>query len=209
MPSSDSPTPVTDDEVMTPSRLTASQAARRDRVIRAALSLGKTGGYEAVQMRAVAAEAGVALGTIYRYFSSKDHLLAAAQVLWVRELEQRVTKRPPTGDTTSDRVVSVLRRATRAMENEPKLSAALVTAISSPDPGAAACQRDMSASMASILGVALGDDFDPRFKAQVTNTLGYVWLAALIGWVNGWSGFDRVGDEVETATHLVLDRYDR
>ena len=120
----------------------------------------------------------MALGTIYRYFSSKDHLLAAAQVLWVRELEQRVTKRPPSGETTSDRVVSVLRRATRAMENEPKLSAVLVTAISSPDPGAAACQRDMSESMSSILGVALGDDFDPAFKVQVTNTLGYVWLAA-------------------------------
>ena len=205
MPSSDSPT--VPDVVSTPSRLTASQAARRDRVIRAALTLGKTGGYEAVQMRAVAAEAGVALGTIYRYFSSKDHLLAAAQVLWVRELEQRVTKRPPAGATTSDRVVNVLRRATRAMENEPKLSAALVTAISSPDPGAAACQRDTSESMSNILGVALGDDFDPAFKAQVTNTLGYVWLAALIGWVNGWSGFDRVGDEVETATHLLLDHY--
>ena len=208
MPSSDSPTAVTDDEVMPPSRLTASQAARRDRVIRAALSLGKTGGYEAVQMRAVAAEAGVALGTIYRYFSSKDHLLAAAQVLWVRELEQRVTKRPP--NRRHDERPGGERPAARHVGDGERAEAVrraghgdLLTG-----PGAAACQRDMSESMSSILGVALGDDFDPAFKAQVTNTLGYVWLAALIGWVNGWSGFDRVGDEVETATHLVLDRFD-
>ena len=51
--------------------LTRSQAARRDRVLRAALELGREGGYDAVQMREVATEAGVALGTIYRYFSSR------------------------------------------------------------------------------------------------------------------------------------------
>ena len=63
-----------------PSALTKSQAARRERVIRAAMELGAEGGYDAVQMRDVAQRAGVALGTIYRYFSSKDHLLAAAMV---------------------------------------------------------------------------------------------------------------------------------
>jgi len=27
--------------------------------------------------------------------------------------------------------------------------------------------------------------------------------------VNGWSGIERVGDEVALATHLILDQYDR
>jgi AcrR family transcriptional regulator len=66
-----------------PESLTAAQAARRERVLQTALDLGRRGGYDAVQMRDVAAEAEVALGTIYRYFSSKDHLLAAALVAWV------------------------------------------------------------------------------------------------------------------------------
>ena len=55
----------------------------------------REGGYEAVQMRDVAARANVALGTIYRYFSSKDHLLAAVMVEWCRDLERRVGLRPP------------------------------------------------------------------------------------------------------------------
>ncbi len=186
---------------------TAAQAARRERVLRAALDLGASGGYDAVQMRDVAATAGVALGTIYRYFSSKDHLLAAAMVEWVHDLERRVGQRPPKGDTVADRVVDVLRRATRSMEREPKLSEAVVTALLSPDRGAAACQEDVSASMVRILAHALGDDIDPEFGAQVTRTLGHVWFAALIGWVNGWSGMDKVGDEVDLATHLVLDRF--
>src|SRR5690606_13408402 len=82
--------------------LTKSQAARRDRVIRAALDLGASGGYDAVQMRDVATSAGVALGTIYRYFSSKDHLLAAAMVEWTHDLERRVGQRPPRGDTVAE-----------------------------------------------------------------------------------------------------------
>jgi AcrR family transcriptional regulator len=177
-------------------------------VLRAALDLGASGGYDAVQMRDVATSAGVALGTIYRYFSSKDHLLAAAMVEWTHDLERRVGQKPPKGDTTTERVSDVLRRATRAMEKEPKLSEAVVTALLSPDRGAAACQEDVSAAMTRIMSLALGDDFDPAFKLQATRTLGHVWFSALIGWVNGWSGMEKVADELEIATHLVLDHHD-
>ena len=79
---------------LTVADLTVSQAARRQRVIDAALGLGSAGGYEAVQMRDVARTAGVALGTIYRYFTSKDHLLAAAMVDWTADLERRIAQRP-------------------------------------------------------------------------------------------------------------------
>ena len=71
-----------------PRTLTRAQQARRQRVVDAAMSLGLDGGYEAVQMRDVAARADVAMGTVYRYFTSKDHLLAAALVHWVEQLDQ-------------------------------------------------------------------------------------------------------------------------
>ena len=189
--------------------LTKSQAARRERVLRASLDLGSTGGYDAVQMRDVATTAGVALGTIYRYFSSKDHLLAAAMVEWTSDLERRVGQRPPSGDTIAARVIDVLRRATKSMEREPKLSAAVVTALLSPDRGAAACQGEVAASMNRILAHALGDDMDPELQDQISRTLGAVWFTALIGWVNGWSGMEKVADELELASHLLLDQYDR
>lgn len=193
---------------METSTLTKSQAARRERVLRAALDLGASGGYDSVQMRDVATSAGVALGTIYRYFSSKDHLLAAAMVEWTHDLERRVGQRPPKGDTIVARVDDVLRRATKAMEREPRLSEAVVTALLSPDRGAASCQEEVSASMTRILSAALGDGFEPEAEAQITRTLGHVWFSALIGWVNGWSGIDKVADELAIATQMILGPLD-
>src|SRR3974377_523984 len=64
----------------------------RQRVVDAAMELGLEGGYEAVQMRDVAARAHVAMGTVYRYFSSKDHLLAAPLVHLVEQLDRRLAQ---------------------------------------------------------------------------------------------------------------------
>src|SRR4051794_40919960 len=152
--------------------LTKSQAARRGRVIEAALALGADGGYDAVQMRDVAQTAGVALGTIYRYFSSKDHLLAETLVEWAADLGRTVSRRPPKGDTVADRVVDVLRRATRTMEVEPKLSEAVVTALTSTDLHAARCQREVGAVMGEIISSAFPDDFDPERREDIVRVLG-------------------------------------
>ena len=190
-----------------PGALTKSQAARRGRVIDAALELGAKGGYDAVQMRDVAQSAGVALGTIYRYFSSKDHLLAEALVAWADELGQKVSKRPPKGETVAQRVIDVLRRATRTMELEPKLSEAVVTALSSTDPHAARCQREVGEVMGGIIAAAFPPDFDAATRDDIVRVLGHVWFSSLVGWVNQWFGINHVGDELEIAAHLLLDQY--
>ena len=193
---------------MSSSSLTTSQAARRGRVIEAALTLGADGGYDAVQMRDVATTADVALGTIYRYFSSKDHLLAEALVEWVRDLGRRVQARPPRGGTVAERVLDVLRRATRAMETDPQLSEAVLTALASTDPHAARCQREVGLVMADTMALAFPADFDEATRDDIVRTLGHVWFSSLIGWVNRWYGISQAGDELRIAAHLLLDQYE-
>lgn len=70
----------------------AAQRDRRKRILDATLALASKGGYDAVQMRAVAERADVAVGTLYRYFPSKVHLLVSALA---REFEQFEGRRKP------------------------------------------------------------------------------------------------------------------
>src|SRR5436190_6785378 len=97
----------------------AETAARRRRLIDAAVGLAAEGGYDAVQMRDVAARAEVALGTLYRHYSSKDQLLLAALAAQADALRCRLEQRPPRGDTPAERVAEGLRRACRSLEREP------------------------------------------------------------------------------------------
>lgn len=52
-------------------------AARHDAIIAAARQMASEGGMAAVQVAAVAARAGIAAGTVYRYFPAKTDLVAA------------------------------------------------------------------------------------------------------------------------------------
>ncbi len=183
--------------------LTRAQQARRQRVIDAAMSLGLEGGYEAVQMRDVAARADVAMGTVYRYFTSKDHLLAATLVHWVELLDTRLAQQPARGDNPDARVLDVLDRALRAMGRQPKLVAAVFTSLSSPDAGAVGCQQQITQLMEGIITRAFGEP-QPPDPAERARIIGHVWYSALVGWINGWSTMARVYDEQAVAVGLLL-----
>jgi AcrR family transcriptional regulator len=183
--------------------LTVSQAARRERVIAAAMTLGADGGYDAVQMRDVATTAGVALGTIYRYFSSKDHLLAASMVDWSKELEARVTEQPPAEGSAADRVVAVIRGVTSGMEQQPKLAAAVVNAVTASDPAVVECQREMTTTIMRVLAAPIADLPDEE-RDGVVRVLAHVWNSTNLGWVNGWLTVGQVGDDLEQAARLLL-----
>jgi AcrR family transcriptional regulator len=189
------------------SKRARNQAARRERVIGAAVVLASDGGYEAVQMRDVAARADVALGTLYRYFPSKDHLLIAALAEQVSALQRRLAQKPPRGGTSADRVVDVLRRASRALEREPLLTAALVTALSSPDTSVAECKQEVYDILGSVVVDAVdGKEFADGEGDSVVRVLGHVWFAALVSWVGGMAPAGRMGDDLEVAARLILER---
>jgi TetR/AcrR family transcriptional regulator, cholesterol catabolism regulator len=159
-------------------------------------------------MRDVATQAGVALGTIYRYFPSKDALLAAVMVEWLADLERRITRNPPVGDTTVERITDVLDRALTAMGREPKLTNALVTAMTAGDPAGVEAMLDVTQSLARLLRSAFPDDVDPAVEAAAAKAIGHVWWSATIAWANGMGGIDWVAGEVREATELIAGRFD-
>ncbi|WP_436796049.1 TetR family transcriptional regulator [Actinospongicola halichondriae] len=184
--------------------LTDTQRERRLRVIESALRLAADGGYEAVQMRDVSTAADVALGTIYRYFSSKDHLLVSAMVEWMLELETAMTRRPPRGDVTVDRVLDVLHRALRAVEREPERAAAVVKAQTSDDGAAVRASREVTEVLYRIMASAFPEGDDTERQHDIIRVLAHVWFSCLVSWTSGVGDMDWVRSEVDTAAHLLL-----
>lgn len=186
-------------------QLTSTQAARRQRVLVSALELGAVGGYDAVQMRDVAASAGVALGTVYRYFPSKDALLAAAMVEWMEDLERRLAQRGPSGDTTSARVFDVLSRAVHTMQRQPALAEAVITALTSDDAAAGKASVSTTGVMNRVIMQALPADIPSDTEEAIARVLGHVWFSCLVAWKNGVGDLPWVAEELETACHLLCD----
>src|SRR5277367_4837867 len=114
----------------------AAQRDRRKRILDATLTLATKGGYDAVQMRAVADRAEVALGTLYRYFPSKIHLLVSGLAREFERTKENLDRRSNPGQSPADRVVWVLHQVTKNMQRNPLLTEAMTRAFMFADPSA-------------------------------------------------------------------------
>jgi len=168
------------------------------------MALAAEGGYEAVVMRDLADQASVAVGTLYNYFTSKDHLLAAAYLKWTRELEERITSRPPRGAAPAERVTDVLGRVCEALGRQPRLVSAILTAANAKAPEVAALDTEAGVTMTALIENALALP-DPQTSAEVTSVIEHVFHSALLSWINGRMQMSEVIAVIETAAHLLLD----
>jgi TetR/AcrR family transcriptional regulator, cholesterol catabolism regulator len=186
-------------------RLTAPQQERRERVLAAASELAAEGGYDAVVMKDVAERSSVALATVYRYFGSKDHLLAEVLVAWGAVLSERLDDAPPEGATPADRVVNVLRRAARAVELQPGMAEATTAALLSRDPGVVESRAGFTVMMRHWLDVALAGA-DVAERETVVEILEHVFFSTMVSVVTGRREPHEVGDQLERAARLLLAR---
>ena len=103
--------------------MTSAQLARRAKIIEEVIGLIAEVGADAVQMRDVAQRSEVALATLYRYFSSKENLLAAALADWQKRLTRRILAGGgPTGSDPLPGILDYLRRAQRAFNRSPEMT---------------------------------------------------------------------------------------
>lgn len=187
----------------------AAQRERRKRILDATYELAKSGGFDAVQMRAVAEQADVALGTLYRYFPSKIHLLVSALGRQFDEAALRLHDREIPGDTQAERVLYVLKRMARGMQGDPKLTEALTRAFMFADSSVANEIHVVGMAMTSIVTHAMhggvpADDAVTAEDVAIARVIGDVWLSALVAWVTGRSTAAETASHMETAVHLIL-----
>ena len=95
---------------------------RRKEILGAATRAFARKGYAATKIEDVAREAGVAKGTIYIYFGSRDEILLAAFEKFEEELLAVVRAVVGTGEPALGRLRSVVSVVLGSMEAEPELS---------------------------------------------------------------------------------------
>src|SRR6266496_3177956 len=182
----------------------AAQRDRRKRILDATLALASKGGYDAVQMRAVAERADVALGTLYRYFPSKIHLLVSALTLEFERTQEKLDRRLIPGATPYDRMLYVLSLLTRTMQREPMLTEAMTRAFMFADPSAAAEVNAVARQMERMFARAMHDGEPSADDAAIARVIGDVWLSNLVAWVTRRASADDVSSHLELAARLLL-----
>jgi AcrR family transcriptional regulator len=189
------------------SALERSQAARRRRVLDATFRLADAGGFDAVQMRDVAAAADVAVGTVYRYFISKERLLLEAMAEQQERLLAHLRRNPPAEATAAERVTSVLRRANGSLRRHPHVTAAMVRAHGACRPELADLIERVGRLMTEIITFAIHPEGGPveERDVRVARVLQLAWLSSLIGWVGGAQGPDGVDADLDSAARLLLE----
>jgi len=182
----------------------AAQRERRKRILDATLALASKGGYEAVQMRTVAERADVALGTLYRYFPSKIHLLVSGLAREFERAQERLDRAPIPGDTPYDRMLYVLGRVTRSMQRDPLLIEAMTRAFMFADPSAAAEVNAVARLMEEMLTKAMHDGEPTADERAIARVIGDVWLSNLVAWVTRRASANDVASHLELAARLLL-----
>ncbi|HJQ43809.1 MAG TPA: cholesterol catabolism transcriptional regulator KstR [Jatrophihabitantaceae bacterium] len=182
----------------------SAQRDRRKRILDATLALASKGGYDAVQMRTVAERADVALGTLYRYFPSKIHLLVSAMARELERVRERTARTDIPGDTPFDRLMFILSRITKGMQRDPQLTEAMTRAFMFADASAAAEVDTVGRLMDAMIARAMTDEEPNEEQLAIARVISDVWLSNLVAWVTRRASATDVANRLELTISLLL-----
>jgi len=187
-----------------PETLRRDQFARRQRIVRAALRALANSDYDQVRISEVARDSGVALGTLYRYFASKEHLFAAVFVEWQAALKKKLEKEPPRGGTEAERLRDVFHRTIRAFQLQPQFYRVVMILNATTDAYAADLYQSVSSQFQDTVQTAFAGPFDDD-HAAILGTVNAVLDGSLRSWVMNRLTIRDVYHNVDAAIRLIYE----
>jgi len=187
-----------------PETLRRDQFARRQRIVRAALRALANSDYDQVRISEVARDSGVALGTLYRYFASKEHLFAAVFVEWQAALKKKLEKEPPRGGTEAERLRDVFHRTIRAFQLQPQFYRVVMILNATTDAYAADLYQSVSSQFQDTVQTAFAGPFDDD-HAAILGTVNAVLDGSLRSWVMNRLTIQDVYNNVDAAIRLIYE----
>ena len=186
-----------------PSTMTPRQRLRRERLLDAGLRCLDTEDYEQVQVKDIADRAGVSLGTLYSYFSSKERFFAEVLISWAATMPARVKERPPDHASPAECLKSTLHRALRAFESRPHMARLVNVLVMSTDPMAAdiLARLDRSVSDAYLQALA---GIDSALARPIVDVLQSVFAVELREWSLGRKTLNEVHRRLDVTIDLLV-----
>jgi AcrR family transcriptional regulator len=185
--------------------MTSRQLIRRAKIIEAVIDLIAEVGADAVQMRDVAKRSGVALATVYRYFNSKDYLLAAALEDWQKRLTRRIlaSRSSRRDQDPLPGILDYLRRAQRAFHRNPHMTALMFHTTTSADPQARATIDQMNRTNTEMFNRLL-EGVAPEDIPNITFGLNAALSSSLAGVLSGMMTLEESLSRVEWVARVLL-----
>ena len=176
----------------------------RRRILDAGLELASTGGYDAVQVRALAGRAGVSSRTIYAYFPSLDSLLIVAVAEQSQDLYTRFANAAPKGRTPAARVNQLISELTETMTANRALTVALLRALLSGKPDVSQYVNAFRVVLQTMLATAIAPKGPTKRDLEIAEILESIWFTALIGWAIGTDPDAHIAEIIRRSTRLLL-----
>jgi TetR/AcrR family transcriptional regulator, cholesterol catabolism regulator len=187
---------------------------RRNKILDVAVDLAEEGGFDNVRQRDVAAHAGVALGTLYKSFRSKEDLLSAALDREAEQLERKMEDNPAKGEAPLDRVLSVFQLMTKALTKKPNYARAVMRAMASGVPEVASNVAAYQGRVNGMLIAAMRGkgrlgytELTQSPPTEQESTLSFLlqqlWFASLVGWSAGLFDQAAIVEQLRVAGELL------
>lgn len=180
---------------------------RAVRILDAAVRLAEAGGFSAVRLRDVAQASGVALGTVYKRFRSKEDLLVGVLSLELAALRERFATNPPPGATRLERLVACFAALTETLCGRPHLGRAVIRSVATGESALAERLHRFNVAMSELIVEAIGREAEPVTPAEVEMlaVLRDVWFSRLVGWTAELHGPEAVVEQVARAAKLLYE----
>jgi AcrR family transcriptional regulator len=184
---------------------TAGQRRRREAIIREAVSVLTRHGESSLQMKDLAVRAGVSVGTVYRYFPSKDFLLQAIALSRYEAVAAGDRPLKIVGRTVGERVEDLFIREFRANQRSPKLAAALLGVSMDTDRANSEMADAVRRVHRAIVDRAARDDQDelPDYVVPFLDLVMHVFASASCGWIMGLQSSEETVRQIAMAARLL------
>ncbi|WP_250300105.1 TetR family transcriptional regulator [Streptomyces sp. A 4/2] len=180
------------------------QRARHIRILDAAEELATEKDLDRVQMHEVAKRAGVAIGTLYRYFPSKIHLFVGVMAHQVDRMSEGIARRPRGKADAAERVFDVLVRANRSLLSKPALAKAMIQSSNAANAAVVTDVARIDATFRDVLLAAAGVDRPTADDLAVVRLLLQVWFGILQSSLNGRISMPDAEADLRLACTLLL-----